>query len=118
GGFGADTVYAGADPLTGLPVGPDSDHIILGDNGRVDYNASGLVTSYQTTDTLTGTGGVDHIFTGNGNNTILGGVGGDVITTAVGNDTILGDNGVVQLDATGSVFVKIASNAYLSGSTT
>ncbi|HXT32826.1 MAG TPA: calcium-binding protein, partial [Vicinamibacterales bacterium] len=82
GGFGTDTIYAGADPLTGLPVGATSNHIILGDNGQVDYNAAGLVVSYQTTDTVAATGAADTIVTGNGNNTILGGVGGDTVTTA------------------------------------
>jgi len=99
-------------------VGADSNHIILGDNGQVDYNAAGLVTSYQTTDTLATTGGADVIVTGDGANTILGGVGGDQITTGNGLDTILGDNGIVQLNPAGTQFVVIYSNVYLSGSTT
>ena len=109
GGFGADIINAGIDSVTGQQVGAASDHIILGDNGQVLYNAAGLVTQYQTTDTVASTGGADTIKTGDGNNVILGGMGGDTIVTGTGVDTIIGDNGIVQMDSAGNNFAHIAS---------
>ena len=82
GGYGKDTITV----TTG-------NHIILGDNGLVTFNAAGLVVEYRTTDTLAATGDDDVISTGDGNNTILGGMGADRITTGIGTDMILGDNG-------------------------
>ena len=114
GGAGVDVIHAGADPLTGLPAASASNHIILGDNGQLDYNAAGLVISYRSIDVDASTGAGDLIVTGNGDNTILGGVGGDTISTGDGVDTILGDNGQVILDAGGTLFVTVASRLLLA----
>ena len=101
---------------------------MIGDNGIVTYVAMGAtgagnVLSYETTDTLSATGGLDIITVGDGNNTILGGMGGDAITTDTGSgtgstgsgtDTIIGDNGLVQMDAEGNNFLLIATKSQLS----
>ena len=114
GGFGADTINGGVDPLTGVQIGAASDHIVLGDNGQVLYNAGGQVVSYETTDTLAATGGDDTISVGDGNNTILGGMGADTITSGNGTDTILGDNGFVQMDAVGNNYAQIGTKSQTS----
>ncbi|PKQ06443.1 MAG: hypothetical protein CVT71_01460, partial [Alphaproteobacteria bacterium HGW-Alphaproteobacteria-10] len=49
----------------------------------------------------TGTGSVDTITGGDGDNIILGGLGADTITTGTGTDLILGDNGSIQYDTAG-----------------
>ncbi len=109
GGFGADTVNANVDPVTGAQLGVDSNHVIIGDNAQILFNAGGVATQYSTLDTVTTTGGVDTVKTGNGNNTIIGGMGSDVITTGVGTDLILGDNGIITLDAAGLNLASVTS---------
>ncbi|MFT7227617.1 MAG: hypothetical protein ACI8PW_000192, partial [Methylophilaceae bacterium] len=110
GGFGADVIKTDVD-VDGLPVGTGSNHIIIGDNGVVDYTATGLPLNYQTTDMTTNTGGGDTIITGNGNNVILAGMGDDDIMTAAGSDVIIGDNGFVQMDAAGINFAKVGTKS-------
>ncbi|MDZ4253866.1 MAG: hypothetical protein U1A72_14955, partial [Sulfuritalea sp.] len=92
------------------------DHVVIGDNGMVTYVAMDLVGEgkarlYETTDDLTGTGGIDVITLGDGNNTVLGGMGGDTIDSANGTDTILGDNGFIQRDIEGNNFALIATKS-------
>ncbi|MDP3511174.1 MAG: hypothetical protein Q8S20_00365, partial [Sulfuritalea sp.] len=95
------------------------DHVVFGDNGMITYVAMDLVGEgkarlYETTDDLTGTGGVDNITLGDGNNTILGGMRGDTIASANGTDTILGDNGFIQRDVEGNNFALIATKSQSS----
>jgi Ca2+-binding RTX toxin-like protein len=92
----------------------DGNHIVFGDNGLVTYVAiaqagAGSALRYETTDLLPVTAGIDVLVLGNGNNTVFGGMGGDQITTGSGADTVFGDNGYVQMDAAGNVFVQILS---------
>ena len=49
----------------------------------------------ETTDTTSGTGGIDTIEGNEGDDLILGGVGGDTIHGNDGNDVIVGDNGTI-----------------------
>src|SRR6185503_11750708 len=125
GGDGADTIKLGEGRVLA------SNHIVIGDNGVVNYvpmltagglprTGAGRVLSYETTDTLATTGGIDIITVGDGNNTILGGMAGDVITTdtgtttRIGVDTIIGDNGIVEMDAVGNNFARIATKSQAS----
>ena len=122
GGDGADTIKLG----DGRAL--SSNHIVIGDNGVVNYvpigqTGAGLPWIYETTDTLAVTGGVDTIKVGDGDNTILGGMGGDAITTDTGTaaaarqrqtDTIIGDNGIVEMDAEGNNFARIATKSQAS----
>jgi Ca2+-binding RTX toxin-like protein len=110
GGDGADTISLGVGSASA------SDHVVLGDNGSITYVAAGqpgagAALAYQTTDTVTTTGGSDLITTGNGNNTILAGMGADIVMTGAGTDTILGDNGLVQMDAQGNELALVATTS-------
>ena len=91
GGVGADAIQAGA-----------GNHVVFGDNGRLDFNAQGLVTQYQTLQPNDNAGDADSIDLGDGDSVVFGGLGADQITTGAGNDTIVGDNGALQMDDSGS----------------
>ena len=98
GGFGQDGITLGGGTA-----------IVLGDNGLVHRGANvgfGTLTDViqvSTTDTTQPTGDKDTILSLGGQNVILGGVGGDVITATGGSQNIiLGDNGVVNLNNSGS----------------
>jgi Ca2+-binding RTX toxin-like protein len=98
GGFGHDTITLGGGTA-----------IVLGDNGLVHRGANvgfGTLTDVievETTDTTELTGAHDEITSLGGENVILGGVGGDLITATGGSENIiLGDNGVVNLNNSGS----------------
>ena len=85
GGFGMDTITAGA-----------GDHVVMGDNGVVEYDTDGAPKVLETTDTADHPeyGGDDVIdITGDGDNIVFGGMGSDHITTRNGTDVIFGDNG-------------------------
>jgi mucin-19 len=109
GGFGSDRIAAG--------IGYD---VIIGDNGRIDYNATGILVGVQTTDdaaVLADTGDADVILTGGGSshNIVLAGLGGDQVNALVtdvssdGADIVLGDNGIVTWDASGTLIAMFAS---------
>jgi len=86
GGFGIDAITAGT-----------GDHVVFGDNGRVDYDTDGALKVLETIDTEIDSayGDDDTItITGDGNNHILGGMGSDTISTTA--TTIVGDNGRVE----------------------
>src|SRR6185369_16240659 len=94
-------------------------HTVLGDNGTILYNAAGAAYSYDTTDAVNTTGGVDTITLGDATlttgdtNVVLGGVGGDVITTlGTSTDLVLGDNGTVLLDPTTLDLVSVTSDGF------
>ena len=88
----------------------DSDNIILGDNGFIDYtgldrHAAGSTTIgydlqpsdidvISTTDPTIG--GVDTITSGAGYDFIFGGTAGDTIHAGAGNDLVFGDHGKVE----------------------
>src|SRR6185503_5688083 len=91
-GVGADTVTAG--------TGTD---LVIGDNGTIDWTASGVYDSFQTTDLSLGAG--DDIRVGDGNNIVLGGFGSDVVETGVGADIVVGDNGLLDYTEVAGVAV-------------
>ncbi|OPY92604.1 MAG: hypothetical protein A4E73_00960 [Syntrophaceae bacterium PtaU1.Bin231] len=98
GGFGADSITAGA-----------GDHVVIGDNGRIDYDSDGAVKVLQTTDTADHPeyGGNDTITVGDGNNHILAGMGGDTVREGTGTGIVIGDNGsVTYAGVTGSLKIK------------
>ncbi|MCK9202557.1 MAG: calcium-binding protein, partial [Gallionella sp.] len=82
--------------------------LVIGDNGQIDWTASGVYDSFQTTDPLLG--GNDDIRVGDGANIVAGGFGTDVIETGVGADMILGDNGLFDFttNATGTAILTEA----------
>jgi Ca2+-binding RTX toxin-like protein len=99
GGFGADLITIGS-----------GDNLVLGDNGYISRVAGNIgfgtianVVQVSTLDTTSATGGDDQIVSNGGTNVILGGVGNDTISALGGSQNIiLGDNGVVNLNNTGS----------------
>jgi Ca2+-binding RTX toxin-like protein len=106
GGFGSDTVTA----LAG-------NHVVLGDNGQVDYDTDGAPLVLQTTDTEADSafGGTDTITLGDGDNIVLGGMDADAITTGDGTDVVLGDNGTVTYaGVTGSLKLSQMVSTVLS----
>ena len=106
GGVGADTITTG-----------EGDDTVFGDNGRIDFSATGVLSLLRTTDTKEASGGDDTITTGRGTKRVFGGVGGDTLTVGQGVSThaiVVGDNGHIQLDATGSFALDIASDDYLA----
>ena len=80
GGFGADQVTGGL-----------NEDVVVGDNGRAEFNTAGILTYITTTSPAIG--GVDVILVSDGENTVLGGFGGDQITGGVDRDVVVGDNG-------------------------
>ena len=107
GGVAGDLLYGDRELPTALSNTLDGDDILLGDNGRLDFDLNGNLNSLDRIATfLDGLGG-DDIITGNaGADVALGGTGDDLIygdnpTAAAGNldrnDILLGDNGVIEL---------------------
>ncbi|TVS20405.1 MAG: calcium-binding protein, partial [Planctomycetaceae bacterium] len=82
-GSGNDHVTAGG-----------GNNVILGDNGRAEFNPAGTLV-YVTT-LAPGIGGHDVIDAGDGDNIVFGGIGNDTITTGSGCDVIVGDNGSIH----------------------
>ena len=97
GGVGSDTITVGGgdDPAPGDGSPNDSilGDIILGDNGRAEFDEAGVLTLIRTT--APAQGGNDTITGGTGANVILGGAGNDEIQAGGDDlpDIILGDNG-------------------------
>jgi Ca2+-binding RTX toxin-like protein len=93
-GFGNDLVNVqgpnATDPAAAVSSGTD---IVLGDNGFVQWDNTGLITQFVSTEP--DLGGNDQIAVGDGANIVVGGFGNDVITTGAGADIVLGDNGAV-----------------------
>ena len=86
GGAGADWIAAN-----------DGNNVVIGDNGQVAYDKSGVLLQVTTFDPADG--GNDTITAGRGKNVILGGVGADGITVGDGDNAILGDDGLLTFAA-------------------
>ena len=86
---GRNTVIAGMGNDR-VVTGIGGDHI-LGDNGIVQYDATGVITLIETRDF--GFGDNDTLQTGDGNNLVLAGYGDDTVATGAGEDSVIGDNG-------------------------
>ncbi len=102
----------GNDSITSL----NGNSIIVGDNGTVNYYAAtDTLDNVTTSDTANSTGGNDTIQAGNGNTIAIGGVDADTIalgSTAGGTSIVLGDNGVVQMDSTGTLLSSITTTGF------
>jgi len=105
GGFGADGITAG-----------DGDNIILGDNGQMTFNSTGILTEFKTT--AAADGGIDTITAGTGDDIIAGGTAGDSITADEGDNIVLGDNGEVDFDTTGPVISIVSTDISVGGDDT
>ncbi|MCC6233854.1 MAG: hypothetical protein IT580_14495, partial [Verrucomicrobiales bacterium] len=86
GGSADDTIDAGSDASSDA-----SRDVILGDNGRAEFDSTGTLTRLRTTDPLIG--GRDQITTGGGRDVVLGGASDDSVQAGAGDDLVLGDQG-------------------------
>ena len=106
GNEGADLIVAGdgADWVNG---GDDlAVDLILGDNGSITLNASGIVLDFKSSDFSDG--GNDTLRGGLGNDVVIGGFGDDYILGNEGHDIVLGDHGRVERNSDNSL-KKISS---------
>jgi hypothetical protein len=71
--------------------------VVLGDNGRVEFDAGGNLALARNEDSSIG--GSDNIDTGAGNDVALGGGAGDTLQGGAGNDILMGDGGFVTYSA-------------------
>jgi Ca2+-binding RTX toxin-like protein len=94
GNDGDDIIIAGVGNDTEVTGDADRD-TILGDNGKVTLNSSGVVTQIETTDPTIG--GKDTLSGGADSDIILGGTGDDTLATENDGVTniLFGDNGVI-----------------------
>jgi Ca2+-binding RTX toxin-like protein len=102
---GVDTIFgnAGDDRIAGGVLGDTlqgnaGNDVVLGDNGVLDWLASGdtNVSTLDVVETdLTVTGAADTIDGGSEDDIVLGGFGGDGIAGMAGRDLLIGDNGRV-----------------------
>ena len=106
GGYGGDGITTGQD-----------DDVIVGDNGEALY-ADGILREVRSMDTDSGTGGIDAIDAGGGENQVIGGVGGDLITTLNGSDLVIGDNGEAFYGVTGILTQARSTNGDVGGDDT
>jgi len=91
GGFGDDSVTAGADA-----------DLIFGDNAAVTYTpGTTLLLQAVSTGVTGGAGGNDSIVAGAGDNLIIGGVGSDSVTGGGAVDLVIGDNGQINWTSAG-----------------
>ena len=117
GNAGDDTIFSG-----------DGTDQIIGDEGQINTDASGQLTSLLAI--KTSIAGNDVIITGSGNKQIIGGSGADTITTGSGVHEILGDNGhllydtglIQQLLASGNIgaddtIISSGGTAFVAGGT-
>ncbi|MBL4628413.1 MAG: calcium-binding protein, partial [Roseicyclus sp.] len=88
--------------------------IVLGDNGRIESDAAGLLVRVETIESMIG--GSDSITAGDGATVVFGGAAGDQITTAGGDDVIAGDMAVLTFN-TGvrSVFESVIEDPAFGG---
>ena len=104
GGSGSDDIEAGLDGAR---------DIVVGDNGRALFDATGPLVNIQTT--VPDIGGDDDILVGDGDDVVLGGFGSDFVNAArpgaerrgvdTGRDVMVGDNGEANFDAVGGASV-------------
>ncbi|MFZ0529420.1 MAG: HYR domain-containing protein [Propionicimonas sp.] len=104
-GVGADIVFGGAEGDTIVATfgetssSLDANNVVFGDYGFLDWitptypgNPSPFSLD-QVWSSNEGSGGVDWITTGAGNDFLFGGVGGDTIVAGAGNNIVFGDHG-------------------------
>ncbi|MDA1273124.1 MAG: hypothetical protein O2960_03590, partial [Verrucomicrobia bacterium] len=91
GGSGSDLIDSGS-----VAAGDVSRDVVVGDNGRAEFDTAGRLTFVTTL--VPDTGGVDNILIGAGDNVAFGGAGSDTLTGGNGNDIVVGDNGFARFD--------------------
>ena len=96
GGFGDDTIVAGADD-----VRDTAGDLAIGDNGLVTFRDDGSRLHMRTTDPEIG--GNDAITTGGGNDVVFGGQANDNIDSGSQDDFVFGDHAEVDFDANSDV---------------
>jgi Ca2+-binding RTX toxin-like protein len=117
-----DKLYGDREVPEAASIAADGNDVLLGDNGVLDFNSAGtdpadahqhplaLIESF-----MDGSGGVDWVFGGAGNDVAMGGTAGDqmygdadatidngahLAGSLDGRDILLGDNGVIILSGT------------------
>ncbi|MFF9468200.1 MULTISPECIES: hypothetical protein [unclassified Methylobacterium] len=93
---GGDNIVVGgtgADRITAL----GGNDVVLGDDGRATFEASGRVKRAESFDL--GFGGNDTIDVGAGDNVVIAGAGSDVVSALDGNDAVIGDGGYAEFEA-------------------
>ncbi len=96
-GNGVNHVFGGLD-ADRITTGSGND-VVLGDNGQVQWDNSGVQYVEIASEVSNALGGGDTLAAGEGDNLVLGGLGDDHITTGVGNDQVFGDNGQATFTA-------------------
>ena len=92
-GAGHDSLILGA--ASDLVEAGDGDNRILGDNGEILVNTSGISQVFATH----GLDGADTITTGAGLDVIIGALGADSIQAGHGDNTVIGDMGIITQEA-------------------
>ena len=95
---GGDDIIVAGDGSKTVVAGIGSDevrlgtgtHVVLADNGFLDYSGSGILQFVETTEI--GYGGDDRISAAGGDSLVFGGMGDDTVVTGAGRDVIVGDN--------------------------
>ncbi|MEZ6122879.1 MAG: calcium-binding protein [Planctomycetaceae bacterium] len=113
-GNGRDIVIAGfGDDQVTLA---DGNNIVVGDNGEVIFDDTGILRELRTTSPAIG--GTDTIHTGNGSDMIPGGAAGDSIHSSGGNNLVLGDHGEALHDAAGTLISLHTTQPTIGGDDT
>ncbi|MBL8811907.1 MAG: hypothetical protein JNM43_17210, partial [Planctomycetaceae bacterium] len=90
----------------------DGRNIVVGDNGVMDFDATGAVLFLATTNVTDG--GNDSITSGSGNDAIFAGSGADTVIAGDGRNLVLGDNGQSTFDGQGQ-WLSVESTATSTG---
>ena len=106
---GSDIILGGTanDAITAYLADEDERDIVLGDNGSVTFEEDGSILQATTSDA--DVGGVDTIYTRNGDDIVIGGTAGDLIDAGTDNsndthrDIVLGDSGTANFDSEGRI---------------
>ncbi|EHK61989.1 hypothetical protein MOY_03508, partial [Halomonas sp. GFAJ-1] len=91
----------GNDTLEITDADQDSQHVLMGDNGRINWLDTGLLNLIESV--TPEAGGNDTISVNAGTVLAIGGSGKNEISTGLGSDRIIGDNGRITFDGQGEV---------------
>ncbi|NOG32694.1 hypothetical protein HLB35_14700 [Halomonas sp. TBZ9] len=103
---------AGNDTLEITDVAQGSEHILMGDNGRINWSDKGLPHLVESI--APESGGNDKIIVNAGTVLAVGGSGENTITTGLGRDRIIGDSGKMMFDSLG-VVTRLLSTDFAFG---
>ena len=108
GGFGPDTIVAGADD-----VRDNGRDLVIGDNGYITFRDDGTVIRMDSTDP--DIGGDDEIRTGGNDDFVIGGYANDQVFSGSDQDFVFGDNAEANFDELGEVINTTATDPTLGG---